>query len=207
VVLSEQGLTAFANLMGHTAFLQAASYAVSLIVRIVDRELSVPPQLLRTCWDLLADAAILIALPHAPGAPGLGPGREDSFVRKMRSIMDMPYVWVPMDAARARVLEAWRSLEHSGIIQQRHIDLKIHVGNVLGENVASTAAAAAAAPGLRTCGLASCGACGARGAPKPLQVLRRLPHPGVLLQGAPDRALARTQGGLQGGTQGCCRAR
>jgi hypothetical protein len=157
VVLSEQGLTAFANLVGHTAFLQAASYAVSLIVRIVDRELSVTPQLLRTCWDLLADAAnLLVALPHAPGTGFGGPGHEGSFVQKMRSMMDMPTVWVPMDAARARVLKAWRSLERSGIIQQRLIDLKIHVSNVIGDNVASTAAAAAAAPGLRTCGLKSC---------------------------------------------------
>jgi hypothetical protein len=96
------------------AFMQAAWVATRVVELTACQELSSTPQMLTECWEVIADATTLMAVPRDP--PELAISLEAGFVEQMRIIESTPAYWVPLDAARRRALEAWRKLERSGVL-------------------------------------------------------------------------------------------
>jgi hypothetical protein len=149
-----------AQLVGYGAFLHAAALSITVISYAHAGSLSATPQLLHECWDLVAEAVVILAIPQAVRQPSgdFGIFEEGEFVRKMGALVGMPELWAPMDAARERAHDAWHRVLRSGVLEERDINGVIESTKNKNAQSDTAAAAAAAAPGLRTCALAGCGA-------------------------------------------------
>jgi hypothetical protein len=145
-----------APLVGYVAFMTAASLAYNVILLANRGLLSVRQEQLRSCVELMADAAELMMQPRIHEDCFMG--EEGEFVQSMRKLVTHPELILPHGAVGARLLDNWRCLEQSGVLQRRCCDEVIQSTKLLNDAVNSAAAAAAAAPGLRTCALVSCGA-------------------------------------------------
>jgi hypothetical protein len=106
--MSAQAIAAVANLVGYEAFLQAASLTMTFICTMSLCGLSGGPRM-RFCWDMLADAANLMAVPRA-NERLIVSSFEADFVQTMRVFEEDARFLVPTDAGCARALEAWHSL-------------------------------------------------------------------------------------------------
>jgi hypothetical protein len=149
-----------APLVGFGVFMQAACVATGIIWAIAYGRLSATPQLLSSCWDLVADAATLVASPSAGGLERtVMLGEEGLFVQRVRMLERKPGLWMPTtDAAQARAMEAWHGVQRSGVLQDRIMDQTIARERRLRGESLSAAAAARTAPERRHCALVSCSA-------------------------------------------------
>jgi hypothetical protein len=149
---------ALAPMFGYLTLMACAHQLVHAVIRSrLDRRLSMTAEQQHACWTLIADAAECVAQPRA--CEGCAFSWEAQFVESFRTVLHDPRAGgLPRDAVGTRLRDAWQRVESSGLLQQRKICFmnseNANRWNVVDEN----AAAAAADPGLRRCGLASCGA-------------------------------------------------
>jgi hypothetical protein len=146
-----------APFVGYTAYLEAASVAATILLINNTGDFSATQQQLRACLPFIADAAELMMQPRIHEEYSLA--REGRLVSSLRElIMRIEHGVIPRGADSARLLDSWQRLQRSGVLQRRDVDRAIQFNHERGDARLSAHVAAAAAPGLRSCGLASCGA-------------------------------------------------
>jgi hypothetical protein len=148
-----------APLIGYAAFINAANVAFYVFDRAEQSELGLTQEQLHSCVVLMADAAEMIMQPRiCEQLVMFSEGRFEESMRMLVSTLVYPgFVQVFGDAG-VRLLDSWRRLQQSGVLQRRGADVGIQANIDSLHATASAAAAAAAAPGLRTCALPSCDA-------------------------------------------------
>jgi hypothetical protein len=145
-------------LTGYETYLRVADSSLN-ILRDVARghPLTLTVAQLRAALTLVADAADLMSQPRIHEDVVLG--NEGVVVCDLRMLLSHAERLLLLDQqGMASVIEAFGRLERSGVIQQRDMESMNEFVNVSIDAGVSATAAAAAAPGLRSCGLASCGA-------------------------------------------------
>jgi hypothetical protein len=148
-----------ALLLGRDAFVHSGTTAALLMLGILrwPAQLALAPQQLRYAWRAMAEVAdwILLSRPHeALSEP------EVLFLYTLRGLVREPHHTLPQDAVETpRLLETWRRLESTGLVAEEQLCGSVFQYNKQrAEAVQRAQTAAAVAPGLRRCGLASCGA-------------------------------------------------
>ncbi len=150
-----QRVPQLALLFGYTTVLNCAA---SLLVNVRYQCSVMTPEQVATCWNFIADAVDCVAQPRA--CEDMASSAEGTFVKYVRELLSDPpeQCIVPRDELGARLRDAWQRLESSGVLQRRSIDAGIQMGDAYRNATEKAADAAEAAPGLRCCGLATCGA-------------------------------------------------
>jgi hypothetical protein len=142
--------------VGYVAFLETAGLALNHL-RCAHCVSAMSDRGYELRMEHVCDALAFMAAPRRSGAHNWI-GAEATFVTEVRDLVDSGSV--PADTALgARLIAAWRHLQHSGMLEQRRL-LTDGVGAVARceEEVMAAGASAAAAPERRTCALPSCGA-------------------------------------------------
>ncbi len=147
---------ASALLIGYTTFVEAAACAPRLLIAVDCGVIAMPQEQLRACVSLMADAAELIIQPRS--IPLVALSVEGGFTKCMRELVRRPGCILRHGALGERLLDSWRRLEQSGVLEERRADVAMQSNIAFAHASGSATAAAAAAPGLRRCALAACGA-------------------------------------------------
>ena len=139
-----------------------ANLGLGAIIAFIEVQEPMPPAHRDAIWAHAADAADTMALPRTRERESHSP--EVNYVHLMRMLIDADYftstsvLQSRLAAASARLMDSWQRLERSGVLRRRGIDRAMEKVERVEEKIRNAARAAAAAPGLRSCGLAGCGA-------------------------------------------------
>jgi hypothetical protein len=145
-----------APLVGYDAFVRAANWMLRVLDRVQLGHVSATPQELRSSLLFVADAVELITQPRIhEGQPLTCEARVAHNVKALLSVIEP----LRLDKVGTRRLkQCWLRLKRSGVPKRRGFACGFDALKRTAEITANAAAAASAAPGLRTCGLESCGA-------------------------------------------------
>ena len=147
-----------AGFFGYGAFINAAGLAATVPSLCSTRGVSLTAAQRDELWNLLADGLDMMAASGTTSmATVAAPTEEAGLVINTRQLLRELVGLASAFGAGARVLDAWRRLERSGVLYAHDVGGSIKATHSLIADQQRAAEAAAAAPGLRTCALAGCG--------------------------------------------------
>ena len=145
-----------AGFFGYATFIYGAGHAANVQSLCSIRAVSLTTAQRDELWALLADGLDMMAASGTTDVASIAAQTEEAtLVNNTRELLRDGFL--PASAAGARVLDAWRRLERSGVLDAHDVGDSIKQAQSLIVNQKLAAEAAAAAPGLRSCALAGCG--------------------------------------------------
>ena len=154
--LDDEGIAQTAQLIGVAAYFAAAR--LTACTWYACQVLQGPPHepLLGRCLNFIEHALGLVHIYHVELVYMNIPTAEELFLSAFRQYL-LPYL-KPVDPRTTRILEAWRRLEQSGLLQVMQVDKTREDQSRIRKSLADAQAAKDAGVPLRACGLPSCGA-------------------------------------------------
>ena len=150
----DEDITQVAQRVGVDAYFAAAREAVKISTTILLQTQPDAPRL--ELYLTTVERALRLSLLREPLSPSPGSTDEPLFLGHVRLVL-LPHLR-PQVSRCARVLDAWRDLERSGLLDQMRIEETRQFSKRLGNTMKEKRTAKEARVPLRSCELPSCGA-------------------------------------------------